>query len=75
MDDANSPSLLSLPYLGFVNATDEIYKNTREFVWSDQNPWFFKGSKAEGIGGPHVGYGYIWPMSLIMRGLTSSNKT
>lgn len=75
MDDANSPSLLALPYLGFVKADDQIYKNTRDFVWSEQNPWFFKGSRAEGIGGPHVGYGYIWPMSLIMRGLTSTNKT
>jgi meiotically up-regulated gene 157 (Mug157) protein len=75
MDDANSPSLLALPYLGFINANDPIYVNTRKFVLSKQNPYFFKGSKGEGIGGPHIGPNYIWPMSIIMRGLTSTNKT
>lgn len=75
MDDANSPSLLGLPYLEFVNVNDEIYKNTREYVWSASNPYFFKGAKGEGIGGPHAGQNYIWPMSIIMKGLTSTNKT
>ena len=74
MDDANVPSLLALPYLGAVEATDEIYQNTRNFVLSTDNPFFFKGSAAEGIGGPHVGQDMIWPMSLTMRALTSKNK-
>lgn len=74
MDDANSPSLLALPYLGFIDAKDPLYVNTRNFVWSDKNPWFFKGTKGEGIGGPHVGLDYIWPMSLIMKALTSDDK-
>ena len=73
MDDANVPSLLSLPYLGAVSANDAIYKNTRRFVWSAANPFFFKGSAAEGIGGPHVGMDMVWPLSIIMRGLTSAN--
>ncbi len=73
MDDSNVPSLLSLPYLGSVDRNDPIYLNTRKFVWSNANPFFFKGSAAEGIGGPHVGKDMIWPMSLIMRGLTSNN--
>lgn len=45
MDDANSPSLLALPYLGFIDAKDPLYVNTRNFVWSEKNPWFFKGTK------------------------------
>lgn len=75
MDDANVPSLLSLPYLDAVDYSDPIYKNTRDFVWSKANPFFFKGEAAEGIGGPHVGMDMIWPMSIIMRGLTSTKET
>ncbi|MDR0692270.1 MAG: glycoside hydrolase family 125 protein, partial [Prevotellaceae bacterium] len=73
MDDANIPSLLALPYLGYGNATDGIYQNTRRLIWSKDNPYFFTGKAAEGIGGPHIGYDYIWPMSLIMRAMTSIN--
>jgi len=73
MDDANVPSLLSMPYLGTVKATDPIYQNTRRYVLSDSNPFFFKGTAAEGIGGPHVGRDMIWPMAIIMKGITSNN--
>lgn len=73
MDDANIPSLLALPYLEAVDKNDEIYKRTRDYVLSDHNPFFFKGKAGEGIGGPHIGYDYIWPMSIIMRGMTSTD--
>jgi uncharacterized protein len=73
MDDANVPSLLALPYLGCVDKNEEIYKNTRNLVWSADNPYFFKGKAAEGIGGPHVGYDMVWPMSIIIRAMTSSD--
>lgn len=75
MDDANVPSLLSLPYLGAVSIDDPIYINTRKMILSDSNPFFFKGKAAEGIGGPHVAVDMIWPLSIIMRGLTSKNET
>jgi hypothetical protein len=65
--------LLSLPYLDAVDTNDSIYKNTRKFVLSEDNPFFFKGTAAEGVGGPHVGMNYIWPMSITMRGLTSND--
>lgn len=71
MDDANVPSLLALPYLGAVPATDPIYQNTRRFLLSENNPFFFRGMAAEGIGGPHVGQDMIWPIAITMRGLTS----
>lgn len=74
MDDANIPSLLSLPYLGALSADDSLYKRTRKFILSEDNPWFWKGEAAEGIGGPHVGEHYIWPMAIIMRALTSSDS-
>lgn len=73
MDDANVPSLLGLPYLGCVDKNDAIYKNTRKLIWSTDNPYFFKGKAAEGIGGPHIGYDMIWPMSIIMRAMTSTD--
>ena len=73
MDDANVPSLLSLPYLDAIDPSDPVYQNTRNFVWSKENPFFFKGKAAEGIGGPHVGMDMIWPMAITMKGLTSSD--
>ncbi|MGN6419551.1 MAG: glycoside hydrolase family 125 protein [Pseudobacter sp.] len=73
MDDANIPSLLAMPYLGGVKLNDPVYQNTRKFVWSENNPFFFKGKVAEGIGGPHIGLDMVWPMSIVMKGLTSTN--
>ncbi len=73
MDDANAPSLLSLPYLGCISNHDIIYLNTRRFLLSDSNPYFFKGKAGEGIGSPHTGMEKIWPISIIMRALTSNN--
>jgi meiotically up-regulated gene 157 (Mug157) protein len=72
-DDANVPSLLALPYLDCVAANDPIYRNTRKFVWSLDNPYFFSGKAAEGIGGPHIGYDMIWPMSIIIKAMTSTD--
>ena len=73
MDDSNAPSLLSMAYLGDVDVNDPIYRNTRRFVWSEDNPYFFKGTAGEGIGGPHIGYDMIWPMSIMMKAFTSDD--
>ncbi|KAJ2006332.1 hypothetical protein GGI04_001907 [Coemansia thaxteri] len=76
MDDANGPALLSLPYLGFVNASDPIYQSTRRMILSpDDNPWYFTGPYINGIGSPHTGFLKVWPMAVAMRGMTSDNKT
>lgn len=73
MDDSNAPSLLSMAYLGDVDINDPIYQNTRRFVWSPDNPYFFKGTAGEGIGGPHIGYDMVWPMSIMMKAFTSQD--
>jgi meiotically up-regulated gene 157 (Mug157) protein len=73
IDDGNVPSLLSLPYLGAVRAADEIYQHTRHLVLSDENPYYCQGNAANGPGGPHVGMGMIWPLGLIVQGLTSTD--
>ena len=74
MDDANVPSLLSLPYLGACPPDDPLYRRTRAFVLSPDNPYFFRGRAGEGVGGPHVGLEMIWPLGITMRALTSDDE-
>ncbi|MDI9358769.1 MAG: glycoside hydrolase family 125 protein [Phycisphaerales bacterium] len=75
MDDANIPSLMSLPYLGCVSAHNAIYQNTRAFALSEENPYFYTGTVADGIGSPHTGnLKFIWPLAIAARGLTSHNE-
>lgn len=73
MDDANVPSLLSLPYLGCCGKADPLYQNTRAFVLSGANPYYYQGSAAKGIGSPHTPDQYIWHIALSMQGLTADN--
>lgn len=74
MDDPNVPSLLAMAYLGDVDINEQVYQNTRNFVWSEDNPYFFKGKAGEGIGSPHIGrHDMIWPMSIMMKAFTSQN--
>lgn len=73
MDDANVPSLLSLPYLEVCSPDDVVYRNTRSFVLSRENPYFYKGRFAEGIGSPHTPQGYIGPIALCVQAMTSSS--
>ena len=73
MDDANVPSLSGLPIIDVVDRNDPLFRRTAALAWSDRNPYFFKGSAAEGIGGPHVGLDMIWPMSIITRALNADD--
>lgn len=73
MDDANVPSLLSMDYLGYHGDT-EIAANTRRFILSDANPFYYKGSRATGVGSPHTMSGYIWHIAMAIQGLTSENR-
>mgnify|MGYP002675233407 CR=1 FL=1 len=74
MDDANVPSLLSIPYLGWCKADDEIYQNTRRFVLSSNNPFYYEGKVLKGVGSPHTPPRYVWHIALSMQGLTSSDR-
>ena len=75
MDDANIPSLMSLPYIGFINSTDGIYNNTRKAILSSQNPYWFHSASSghSGIGGPHRGLNRVWPMNWIVQLNTSTS--
>ncbi|TKA73255.1 hypothetical protein B0A49_03762 [Cryomyces minteri] len=74
MDDANLPSLLSLPLLGFVEASEKTYQNTRKMILEKAgNPYFLTGKSFHGIGGPHIGLQNAWPMSLLVQAMTSDD--
>jgi meiotically up-regulated gene 157 (Mug157) protein len=73
MDDANVPSLLSLPYLGLIDRNDSLYASTRKFILSEDNPWFFSGRHAAGIGSPHTGTRRVWPIAIIMTAITATD--
>ncbi|HLR40776.1 MAG TPA: glycoside hydrolase family 125 protein [Virgibacillus sp.] len=74
MDDANVPNLLSIPYLGYSDKNDEIYQNTREFILSSSNPYYYEGKYAKGIGSPHTPENYIWHIALAMEGMTEESR-
>lgn len=75
MDDANIPNLISLPYIGYdVTGMEQIYKNTRQFILSSDNPYYYIGKFAKGLGSPHEYTGYIWHMGLSIQGLTAETK-
>ena len=74
MDDANLPSLLSMPYFGYCDTTDIRYQNTRNVILSDRNPYYYEGKYAKGIGSPHTKPRYVWDIALAMEGLTADSK-
>lgn len=74
MDDANIPSLLSLPLIGFCTADNKVYQNTRKMILEKAgNPYYLTGSAFQGIGGPHVGLQHVWPMSRLVQAMTSTD--
>ena len=74
MDDANSPSLMAMPYLKYCDRDDPIYQNTRKFILSKENPYYHEGTYAKGIGSPHTPAGTVWHIGIIMQALTSDNR-
>ena len=74
MDDANVPSLLSIPYLGYCSADDPVYQNTRRMILSKVNPYYYEGTALKGIGSPHTPPEYVWHIALSMQGLTTTDK-
>ncbi|WP_350343041.1 glycoside hydrolase family 125 protein [Proteinivorax tanatarense] len=74
MDDANVPSLLSIPYLGYTDFDEPTYLNTREFILSRHNPYYYEGEVAKGIGSPHTPDHYAWHIALAIQGMTATKK-
>ncbi|RXD05686.1 glycoside hydrolase family 125 protein [Sphingomonas sp. UV9] len=73
MDDANVPSLSGLPLLGAADRNDPLFRRTAALAWSNRNPYFFAGTAAQGIGGPHIGLDMIWPMSIVTHAMNSDD--
>lgn len=74
MDDANVPSLLSAPYLGYCTFDDEVYQNTRKMILSRDNPYYYEGKQAKGIGSPHTFDHYVWHIALSIEGMTAIDQ-
>lgn len=74
MDDPNVPSLLAAPYLGYCQKDDPIYLATRRTILSQENPYYYQGDYAAGLGSSHTFYRYIWPIALAIQGLTTDDK-
>lgn len=73
-DDANIPSLLAAPYFGYTTPGDKYYDNTRRFLLSQDNPSFYQGVKARGIGSYHTPDKWVWPLALIVEGMTATTQ-
>jgi meiotically up-regulated gene 157 (Mug157) protein len=75
MDDANMPSLLGIPLTGYAAADDPTYLATRKLLLSPENPYYYSGTHAAGIGSPHTPPNYIWHIALAVQGLSSTSAT
>ena len=74
MDDANIPSLLSLPLLAGTSLDVDLYRNSREFILSSSNPYFFSGIRASGVGSQHTPKNHVWPIAMSVEALTSPSN-
>lgn len=76
MDDANIPSLLSLPYIDPEGEVynEKIYEETKTFILSEKNPYYFSGIHS-GIGSPHTPSNHIWHLSMIMQAMLDHDMT
>lgn len=75
MDDSNVPSLMAAPYLGYCDKEDPTYLATRKTLLSKENPYFYEGKFAKGIGSSHTPENYVWPIALSIEGLTTNDKS
>lgn len=73
-DDSNVPNLIAAPYLGYGDMNDELYLKTRKTLLSKENPYFYEGKFAKGIGSSHTPENYVWPIAMAMEGMTTSDK-
>jgi len=67
------PSLISAPFIGFLDSDSETYQNTRQYVLSQSNPDYRKGVSVEGIQETGQKTSKISMESLIQRALVSDN--
>ena len=74
IDDANIPSLLSLPLLAGTSLDVDLYRNSREFILSHENPYFFSGVRASGVGSQHTPKNHVWPIAMSVEALTSPSN-
>lgn len=74
MDDANIPNLTALPYIGWCSTNDAVYLNTRRFTLSSDDPYYYTGRYASGLGSSHTPKGWVWPLGIIGAALTATTR-
>jgi len=74
MDDANIPNLTALPYIGWCSTDDPVYVHTRNFTLSGDDPYYYSGKYATGLGSPHTPKGWVWPLGIIGAAMTSTSQ-
>ena len=73
-DDANLPSLLSLPLLGWPKLDSTVYQATRERLLNpNHNPQYFNGTQIRGIGSEHTSPGNVWPLAMMTEVMTDTS--
>lgn len=74
MDDANIPNLTALPWYAWCSAQDTVYLNTRRFTLSADDPYYYTGKYATGLGSPHTPAGWVWPLGIIGAALSTTQR-
>lgn len=72
MDDANIPNLTTMPWYGWSATNDQIYLNTRRFTLGFDDPYYYSGKYATGLGSPHTPKGWVWPLGIVGAALTAT---
>ena len=73
-DDANLPSLMSLPLLGWSKLDMNVYQATRARLTDPgKNKYYYSKNGFKGTGSPHTHPGWIWPLGIITEALTTDS--
>jgi uncharacterized protein len=75
MDDANIPNLTAMPFYGWCASSDPVYLDTRRFALSSDDPYYYSGKYATGLGSPHTPKGWVWPLGIIGAALSTTQRS
>jgi uncharacterized protein len=74
MDDANIPNLTAMPWYAWCGSQDPVYLDTRRFTLSSDDPYYYTGKFATGLGSPHTPAGWVWPLGIIGAALSTTQS-
>jgi uncharacterized protein len=74
MDDANIPNLTAMPWYAWCSSDDPVYLETRRFTLGFDDPYYYRGKYATGLGSPHTPQGWVWPLGIIGAALSTAQR-